>query len=60
VKQAIKKFKNNRTPGPDDINAEMIKAGKPVLLDRIHKIISWVQLTEKLPPELEKASYAPY
>jgi hypothetical protein len=60
VKQAIQKFKNNRTPGPDDINAEMIKVGEPVLLDRIHKIISWVQLMEKLPPEWEEASYAPY
>jgi hypothetical protein len=59
VKQAIKILKNNRAPGPDDINAETIKVGKPVFLDRIYKIISCIWLTEKLPLEWKEGTVCP-
>jgi hypothetical protein len=41
VKQVIKKIKHNRAPGPDNINAEMIKLGEPgvpALLDAYMKL----------------------
>jgi hypothetical protein len=42
MEEAIDKLKNNKAPGSDDINAELIKSSKPVLINILHKIIQKV------------------
>jgi hypothetical protein len=62
VKQAVKKLKNNRAPGPDDINAQMIKVREPVLLDSVHKIIShlWLAVKPSLLPRMGRRHHMPH
>jgi hypothetical protein len=39
MKEAIDKLKNNKASGSDNINTELIKSSKPVLINVLHKII---------------------
>jgi hypothetical protein len=59
MKEAIDKLKNNKAPGPDNINAELIKSSKPVLINILHKIIHKVWETETTPQEWEEGLICP-
>jgi hypothetical protein len=47
VEMAADKLRNNRAVGPDNIQSEFIKFGKPILLNALHKIIQKVWTIEK-------------
>lgn len=49
--KAIRSLKNNRTPGSDGINAEMLKSGGEELDRRIHRLVTKVWQEEVLPEE---------
>jgi len=38
VQKAVKKLKNNKSPGKDEITGEMIKHGGPHLIEEIHQL----------------------
>ena len=54
------KLKNNRAPGPDNNNSELMKMGKPVLIKLLHRIIQEVWTSETIPQEWEKGLFAQY
>jgi hypothetical protein len=49
VEIAIAKLKKYKSPGSDQIPAELIKAGGKILLSAIHKLINSVVNKEELP-----------
>ena len=49
VTNAIKSLKNNKSPGPDGIPAELLKNGGNDLIAFLHEIILEIWRTEKLP-----------
>jgi hypothetical protein len=49
VEIAIAKLKKYKSPGSDEIPAEVIEAGSEVLLSAIHKLINSVCNREELP-----------
>lgn len=53
VRDAIEQLKNNRAPGPDNLNAELFKIAEPIILENIYNIILQVWKTEKIPLECE-------
>jgi hypothetical protein len=59
VLQAIKKLKNNRTPEPDGLNAELIKMDDSKLTHRICKVIEKIWRTEKTPQKREEGLICP-
>ena len=56
VKNAIRKLKDNKSPGPDDIPAELIKAGGEPLAREVHKICCEIWETEKWPKDWCKST----
>jgi sorting nexin-29 len=59
MEEAIDKLKNNKAPGSDNINADLIKSSKPVLINILHKIIEKVWETETIPQEWEEELICP-
>ncbi|PSN42661.1 hypothetical protein C0J52_13043 [Blattella germanica] len=59
VKDSIKKLNQNRAPGPDNINNEIIKFDTTDIFANLHKIINRVWRTEKLTSELEEGLICP-
>jgi hypothetical protein len=59
MEEAIDKLKNNKAPGSDNINADLIKSSKPVLINILHKIIQKVWETESIPQEREEGLICP-
>jgi hypothetical protein len=51
IKNIIKMLKNNKAPGEDNINAELIKISTPEILSRIHGIIKNCWENEIIPKE---------
>jgi hypothetical protein len=51
VEIAIAKLKKYKSPGSDQIPAELIQAGGEMLLSAIHKLINPVWNTEELPDQ---------
>ena len=51
VELAIDKVKNHKSPGIDEIPAELIKAGGGTMCLEIHKLITSIWKKEKLPEE---------
>jgi hypothetical protein len=56
---AIAKLKKYKSPGSNEISAELIKAGGETLLPEIHKLISCIWNKEELPYQLKGVYYCP-
>jgi hypothetical protein len=52
---AIAKLKKYKSPGSDEIQAELIQAGGEILLSAIHKLVNSVWNNEELPDQWKKS-----
>ena len=52
---AIEKLKNHKSPGIDQIPAELIKAGVRTIRCEIHKLIISIWIKEELPDEWKES-----
>ena len=59
VELAIDKLKSHKSPGIDEIPAELIKAGGGTICLGIHKLISSIWKKEKLPEEWKESIIVP-
>ena len=59
VELAIEKQKNHKSPGIDQIPAEMIKAGGSTIRCSIHKLIIAIWNKEELPGEWKESIIVP-
>ena len=59
VELAIEKLKSHKSPGSDQIAAELIKAGGRTICLEIHKLITSVWKKEKLPEEWKESVIVP-
>jgi hypothetical protein len=51
---AIKKLKRRKSPGTDQISAQLIKAGCRTIRSEIHKLVNYIRRKEELPNELKE------
>jgi hypothetical protein len=59
VEIAIAKLKKYKSPGSDEIPAELIQAGGKMLLSAIHKLINSVWHKEELPDQWKESVIVP-
>ena len=59
VELVIEKLKNHKSPGIDQIPAELIKAGGRTICSEIHKLIISIWNKEELPDEWKKLIIVP-
>ena len=59
VELTIDKLKSHKSPGIDQIPAELIKAGSRIICLEIHKLITSIWKKEKLPEEGKESITAP-
>ena len=59
VKLAIDTLKSHKSPGIDQIPAELIKAGGRTICLEIHKLITFIWKKEKLPEEQKESIIIP-
>ena len=59
IKKAIASLKNNKSPGPDSIPAELFKNGGEKLVDVLHSVIVKVWQSEILPEEWMNGALCP-
>ena len=59
VELAIDKLKSHKSPGIDQILAELIKAGSRTICLEIHKLITSIRKKEKPPEEWKKSIIIP-
>jgi hypothetical protein len=59
VEIAIAKLKKYKSPGSDQISAELILAGGKMLLSVIHKLINSIWNKEELPDQWKKSIIVP-
>jgi len=59
VEMAIDKLKSRKSPGIDQIPAELIKAGGRTIFLKIRKLITYILKKEKLPEEWKKSIIVP-
>jgi hypothetical protein len=59
VESAIAKLKMYKSPGSDQIPAELIQARDELLLSKIHKLIKSISHKEKLPEQWKKSIIVP-
>jgi hypothetical protein len=59
VELAIEKLKKHKSPGTDQIPAELIKAGGRTIHSEIHKLINSICHTEELPEEWKESITVP-
>ena len=59
VKKAVKSLKNNKSPGADNLKAELIKYGPSVLNDRIAEIYNDMARTGEYPIEVKEGILIP-
>ena len=57
VELAIGKLKNHKSPGTDQIRAELIKVGVRTICCAIHKLIIFIWNKEELPEEWNHSTY---
>ena len=60
VELAIEKLKNHKSPGSDQIPAELIKAGGRTIRYEIHKLIISIWNKEELPDEWKESIIVPF
>jgi len=56
---AIGKLKSHKSPGIDEISAELIKAGGGTICGEIHKLITSIWKKENLPEEWKESIIVP-
>jgi hypothetical protein len=56
VEITIEKFKSYKSPGIDQIPAELIQAGRETLYSEIHKVINSAWNKEELPQQWKKSA----
>ena len=54
VTQTIKRLKNHRSLGPDNVSSELIKEGGQDLIYKMHKVMKEVWNTERMPKDWEE------
>jgi hypothetical protein len=59
VEIAIAKLKKYKSPGSDQIPAELIQAGGQILLSEIHKLINSVRNKKELPDQWKESIIVP-
>jgi hypothetical protein len=59
VEIAIAKLKKYKSPGSDQIPAELIQAGGEILLSTIHRLINSVWNKEELPDQWKESTIVP-
>ena len=59
VEMSIKKLKNFKSPGIDNIPAELIKAGGTALTKELHRLINAIWRKEELPKEWKTSVIVP-
>ena len=59
VEMAIEKLKRHRSPGIDQIPAELIKAGGSEICSDIHKLINSIWNKERLPEQSKESIILP-
>jgi hypothetical protein len=59
VEIVIAKLKKYKSPGSDEILAELIQAGGEILLSEIHKLINSVWNKKELPDQWKESIIAP-
>ena len=59
VEMAIEKLKNHKSPGIDQIPAELFKAGGRTICGEIHKLIISIWNKEELPDEWKASIIVP-
>lgn len=59
VEKAIREIKNNKAPGNDGINIEIIKAGGKEIAIQIHKLLTQIWRKEEMPKDWEEAIIVP-
>lgn len=57
--KVIQKLRNNKTPGKDKIQSELIKAGGQQLTDRLYNLICEVWVKKTMPNEWREAVINP-
>ena len=59
VELAIEKLKSHKSPGIDQIPAELVKAGGSTVLSAIHKLIIAIWNKEELPGKWKESIIVP-
>jgi hypothetical protein len=59
VQMAIEKLKRHKSPGIDQIPAELIKAGGKTICSEIHKLITSIWNKEELPEQWKESIIVP-
>ena len=59
IEMAIQSMNNNKSPGIDNIPAELYKKGGGVLLNKIHSLIKGIWREEKMPTDWTKNIIVP-
>ena len=57
--EIIRNLKRMKTPGTDNINAELLQAGGPQMTQRIHELILNIWRHERMPNEWNKSIICP-
>lgn len=55
IHKAIMQMKNNKSPGMDDISAEMLKAGENCVLEMLHTLFQQIWAEKSVPAEWKDA-----
>ncbi|KAL1447281.1 hypothetical protein WDU94_008893 [Cyamophila willieti] len=59
IQRAISHLKNNKSPGADNITAEMIKAGEECTVDLLHKLYLQIWAEKRIPNDWKQALIVP-
>jgi hypothetical protein len=59
VEIAIRKLKSYKSPGTDEIPAELIKAGGETLYSEIHRLVCCIRNKEELPQQWKESIIVP-
>ena len=59
IQEIIRNLKRMKTPGTDDINAELLQAAGPQMTQRIQDLILNTWRSERMPNEWNKSTICP-